>query len=294
MAGRRGQQGQFLAVGNGLVRVVRPFGQVDIEVDRARIVRVPVQRLLQQAHGARDSRISRLAVVVPPFIGGQQPGVGGDVGDGALVGVLTRDPVHALGEAVGAALLRAGIPLDQRVNHLAMHRRGVAGQTAGVASSAAGGVDRSLVLTAAVQIGTNGPGLAPGAHAAGRVQRPSLAEGPHRFGMFEGPAQPHAVVEPGLSLGVDRIHLEPARPESIDHDDVVGRDRLDGRSAGAADLGLIQQVAHGLVRRRVRHRHRPEHTGRHGRAGHPSETHRTLSQSKRESAPPATARQVAP
>ncbi len=284
MAGRRGQQGQLLAVGNGLVRVIRPLSQVDIEVDRARLVRVPGQRAFQQVHGARDGRISRLALVVPPFVGGQQPGVSGDVGDGAVVGVLTRDPVHALGEAVGPAFLRTRIALDQGVDHLPLHRRGVAGQTAGVARRIVRRLDRGLVLPAAVQIGANSPGLAPGAHAARRVQRPRLAKGPHRFGMLERPAQPHAVVEPGLSLGVDGIHLEPARPEPIDHDDVVGRDRLDGRAAGAADLRLIQQVAHGLVRRRVRHRHRPDHAGRQGRTGHPSETHSTLSLSRWKSA----------
>ncbi|MNT13900.1 hypothetical protein D3C72_1488840 [compost metagenome] len=95
--------------------------------------------------------------------------------------------------------------------------------------------------------------------------------------MLERPAQPHPVVEPGLSLGVGRIDLEPAGAEALDHDDVVGRNGFDGRAAGAADLRLVQQIAHGLVRRRVRHRHRPDHAGRHGRAGHQSETHRTLS-----------------
>ncbi|MNV54049.1 hypothetical protein D3C71_1462200 [compost metagenome] len=107
MAGRRGQQGQLLAVGNGLVRIVRPFGQVDIEVDRPRIVGVPGQPLFQQAHGARDGRISRLALIVPPFVGGQQPGVGGDVGDGPVVGILPCDPIHALSKAIRTALFRA-------------------------------------------------------------------------------------------------------------------------------------------------------------------------------------------
>ena len=284
MAGRRGQQRQLFTVGNGLVRVVRPFGQVDVEMDRARIVRVLDQGVFQQTHGAGDGRISRLAVVVPPFVSGQQPGVGGDVGDGDIIGVLTRDPIHALSETIRAALFRTGIALDQGVDHLALHRRGVAGQTTGVAGGLAGGLDRGLVLSSAVQIGADGPGLAPGAHAASRVQGPRLAEGAHRFGVLERPAQPHAVVEPGLGFGVGRVDLEAAGSKALDHDDVIGRDRLKGRAAGAADLGLVQQIAHGLVRGGVRHRHRPDHAGRQRRAGHQSETHSTLSHSRRKSA----------
>ncbi|MNT01155.1 hypothetical protein D3C72_1356090 [compost metagenome] len=119
-------------------------------MDRARIVRVLGQRALQQAHGAGNGRISRLALIVPPFVGGQQPGVGGDVGDGPVVGVLARDPVHAPGETVSAALFAAGIALDQGIDHLALHRRGVAGHTPRVAGGLAGGVNGGLVLTAAV------------------------------------------------------------------------------------------------------------------------------------------------
>ena len=51
-----GQGRKALAIGNGPVRIVGPFGQVDIQVDGARIVRRPGQRHLRLRHHHRLQR----------------------------------------------------------------------------------------------------------------------------------------------------------------------------------------------------------------------------------------------
>ena len=262
MAGPRRQQGQPLAIGQRPVRIVRPFGQMDVQVNSARIVRLDRQGVLQDRHGAGDGRIGRLAVLVPPFaIGLEHPGVGGDRGDRYIVGMMLCDPVHGTGVTQGAGLLLGGIALDQRVDHLALHRRGVAGQTPRVTRDAQACGDRLGVAAAAVQVRPDRPGLAPGAHAARRVQLPRLPERPHRFRMLERPAQSNPVVEPGLGLGVLRIDRETLVAEAWGHDHVACRLDIADRADPPADLRIGDQGQGRRRRRGVGDRHGCNQTG---------------------------------
>ena len=171
------------------------------------------------------------------------------------------DPVHGAGVTQGAGLLLAGIALDQGVDHLALHRRSVSGQTPRVTCNAQACGDRFGVAAAAIQVRPDRPGLAPGAHAARRVQLPRLPERPHRFRMLERPAQSHAVVEPGLGLEVVRVDRKTLVAEARGHDHVACRlDIADGPDP-AADLRIGDQ---GQGRRRrcgVGDRHGRNQTG---------------------------------
>ena len=262
MAGGRRQQGQTLSIGQGAVRIVRPFGQVNIQVNGAGIVRLDLQGVLQNGHGPRHGRIRRLALVVPPIVLGlQHPGVGRNGRHRDVVGMALGDPVHGAGEPGRPALLAARIALDQGIDHLALHRRRIARQSSRLARHAQAGRQRVRIGPAAVQVRPDGPGLAPGAHAAAGVQHPRLAEGAHRFRVLERPAQPHPIVKPGLGLRVGGVDLEPLVAEAREHHHISRRLDIADRAHPAADLRIVDQGQGRRRRGRIGHRDRRDQTG---------------------------------
>jgi hypothetical protein len=91
------------------------------------------------------------------------------------VRIAPGDAVHGLGEAALARGFQPGIALHQGVDHLALHRCGAAGHAAGLARRLQRGGLALVVIAAAVQVRSQRPGLAPGAHGAGGIQQPRLA-----------------------------------------------------------------------------------------------------------------------
>ena len=220
-------------------------------MDGTGIVRRFRQRLFEKTHGPGDAGVLGLAVFIPPLVGLEHPGVSRDGGDRDIRRIAAGDPIHGLGEATVAGFPDTAVALDQGVDHLTLHRCGAPGQPTGIARGPQGGGLAVVVVAPAVQIGAERPGLAPGAHATAGVQQPRLAEGPHRFLVLKGPAQPDAVIEPGLGFRNGRIDLKASGSEALDHHHVGERRPRIGRNGGATDLRSLDPVKHGPFGGRV-------------------------------------------
>ncbi len=215
VAGPRRQGAQPLGVRQGQRRIAGDLGCVDVEVDRAGIVRAPLQHRLEHRHGAGQA----LAVVVVAPLA--HPGVGGEDGDLVVVRIFHRQRVHRLGEGqigggVTGSIAWSGVAQLQRGDQRPVLRRLAPGQCNGLVRDRAGRLDLRCV-DIVVQRRSQRPGLAPGAHGACRIDLRRPLERRLGVRVIEGVGQLHAIVEPGLGLRLAGRDRKAAGSDARDH-----------------------------------------------------------------------------
>ena len=237
VAGARGEGAQVIGIGQGQGGIAADLGGVDVEVDGAGVVGVALQDGLQ--HGDRTGD----ALVVVVLLGQHQPGVGGEDGDLVVLRIAPGERVHGPGEGHVGGRPRSDVAQFQRLDQRLVLRRLRSSKGGGLVDDRAGRPSRR-----GIDVVINGravrPGLAPGAHGAGRVYIPRPPEGQLGVLVIEGVGQLHAIVEPSLGLGLGGDDRKAASPHARRHDQpplapgrrrvVLGRAEIAHRHRGNA------------------------------------------------------------
>ena len=239
VAGARHQRGQAVGVGLGALGRRRGLGQVDVEVDRARMVGIGGQHLLDRGDRLAGAALGGAAVGLPVVPGrGVHDRIRKQHGDFLVIGKTRVHRGHCIG--IGAiergALLAAHVALAEGRDQRLLDRARPAGARLGV-----GDRDERGALGGAVHrrvdVGAENEGLAPPAHRAVGIPPLRLLERAQRLGVVEGVGQPETLIEVALRDRVGGGDRMAVRAEVVEQ----GR-RLAGRRGrgGARHQQLVQ------------------------------------------------------
>ena len=233
VAGVRGQARQLVGIGFGPACHPGDFRGMDVEVDRTGVVGVPLEHGFQQGHG--QFGIDPPVLGIPGF--GHQPGIGRHDRDLVILGVAGGQGRHGLGEGQVPRLATAPVAIAQteRTDQGALAvGSGRGRQRGGLVDHGDQGLQLGLGL-AVIDRRTRGPGLAPQAHRAGRIEPHRLGHGRDRRLVRESVGQLHAIVEEGLGLrhpGGDRESPRPVTRQDLGH--------FRGEHVGMVHAGVVR------------------------------------------------------
>ena len=208
-----------VGVSFGALRTVGRLHRVDVEVDRADMVRIPRQHAFERRHDRRTLRLGLTAARLPIIPRAQiHQRFGMEHRDVVVVRELCRDLAH--GGRVGRVERRAvGLRVCrvagcERGDQGLLTRRGLAGERLRVADGGVGRRDRVL-LHRHIDVRSEHQCLAPEAHRAIRIEPLRLAQSAPRLVVIERVGEAEPLIKIRLGLRIRRGHGVTDRTEPI-------------------------------------------------------------------------------